>query len=133
MPGGSAPTPTPTTPPPPQPTQPPVPTPTPTPQPKRWVTIGTYGGNGDGNTPTFTVTGSQWRIVWSCDPSSIPGGQYFLGALLTVPGQPYGDGVMDTTCQAGNTSGSTIQYTPGTYYLNVISQAAWTFQVQVYE
>jgi hypothetical protein len=92
-----------------------------------------FSGNGISKTAPFTVTADQWKILWSCDPAAY-GSEYNLIADLTVPGQQFGDSVVNVICKQGDastTSGETMEYTSGTFYLDVNSEASWTFQVQV--
>lgn len=105
-----------------------APTPTPTPAPK-WTTIQTFTGNGIKKTQVFT-TGSDWKINWSCDPSSFYGGQYNL--IVTVygsDGSPI-DVAVNSICKSGNTSDSTEEHQGGSIYLDINSEGAWKLQVQ---
>jgi hypothetical protein len=104
-------------------------------RPKAWVTVQRYSGNGIAKTAPFTVTAAQWKITWACDPAAY-GSSYNLIADLTVPGAALGDTVVNVICtqQDANTQrGETMEYTPGTFYLDVNSEASWVFQIQVFE
>ncbi len=106
--------------------------PTPTHTPK-WTTIQTFSGNGISKTAPFTVNANQWRIVWSCNPAAY-GSEYNLIADLTVPSDSYGESVVNVICKQdapSTTSGQTMEYTAGTFYLDVNSEASWTFQIQI--
>ncbi len=111
-----------------QATNTPAPTPTNTRVPT-WTTIQTFTGNGIKTTPTFTVS-DNWRIVWSCTPSSFYGGQY--NVIVTVYGS---DGSMEdlavnTICKSGNTGDYTEEHSGGQVYLNINSEGAWKIQIQ---
>ena len=119
------------------PTSTPVPTATATPRPTatsapQWTTVNTFTGNGISNTPTFIIGDAQWRIAWSCNPSAY-GSSYNLIAELVAPGNQYGDLVVNVICKKSDpssTSGQTMQYVQGTYYLKVNSEASWIFKIQ---
>lgn len=95
----------------------------PPPSPASWHTVGTFSGQTQKNTPTFTIQGSQWRIEWQetgsdyfgADAESPDGGNYCSIASLVGPG-----------------SDSTYCYTPGTYYVSVNTSNSWTIAVQDY-
>jgi hypothetical protein len=98
-----------------------------------WTTVQTFTGNGISKTAPFTVNDSQWKIVWSCDPAAY-GSEYNLMADLTKPGDQFGDSVVNVICKVGDassTQGETMEYTQGTFYLDVNSEASWKFIVQV--
>src|SRR5579875_761696 len=114
----TAPTPAPTTP------------PTPTPKPLKWTTVQTFTGNGDKKTAIFD-TPVDWKIVWSCNPSSFYGGEYNL--IVSVYGSDGSDidlSAINTICQAGNTSDLTEEHQGGQVYLDIASEGAWTIQIQ---
>jgi len=108
------------------PTQAPTPTPTHTP---KWTNIQTFTGNGMKQTQTFTV-GSDWKVIWSCDPSSFYGGQYnVIVYVYNSDGTP-ADVAVNTVCKAGNTSNSTEEHQGGSIYLEIDSEGSWKVQVQ---
>jgi hypothetical protein len=110
--------------------------PTATPKPKAWHVLNKLTGNGDSQTADFTVPGANWRIVWSCNPASEFGGSYnVIVDVDPVDTTQIGDpGAINTICQAGNTTGTTNIHDlgAGTYYLNVMSEAAWTMDIETY-
>jgi hypothetical protein len=95
----------------------------------KWTTVQTITGNGYKKTAIFTAP-NDWKIVWSCNPSSIFGGQYNLQVVVTGSDGSVLDIPINTICKAGNTSGSTEEHKGGQVYLDIISEAAWTIQVQ---
>lgn len=98
----------------------------------QWTVTHTYRGNGISKTAPFTVTADQWRITWSCNPAAY-GSSYNLIADLTVPGDSFGDSVVNVICStsdASSRSGTTNEYTAGTFYLDVNSESSWTFQIE---
>jgi hypothetical protein len=117
------------------PTQAPSPTatpkPTPTPKPPKWTAIQKFSGNGNKKTGTFTVP-DDWKLIWSCIPSSSFGGQYnVIVDVYNSDGTPADLGAVNTICKAGNTGDTTEEHSGGQIYLDVNSEAAWTIQVQV--
>lgn len=108
----------------------PTPTPTPKPPPK-WTTIQSFKGNGNKKTGTFTVP-DDWRLAWSCNPSSFYGGQYNLIVdVYNADGSFLDLAAINTICQKGNTSDFTEEHSGGPVYLDVQSEAAWTINIQV--
>lgn len=108
----------------------PAPTPTPTHVPQ-WTVVQSFSGNGNKQTGTFN-TPDDWRLVWTCDPSSDYFGSYNLIVDVDYSdGTPLDIGAINTICQQGNTSDYTEEHSGGDVYLSVVSEAAWTLQVQV--
>lgn len=111
-------------------TKPTTPTPTPTPPPT-WQTTHTFTGNGDSKTATFTVSGNDWKLNWSCNPSSNYIGQY--NVIVDVDNSdttPMDPAAINTICKSGNTSGGTEEHQGGTFYLDVQSEDTWTMTIQ---
>lgn len=101
--------------------------------PKTWQTVQTFTGNGSKKTATFTV-GDKWRIVWSCDPSSFSGDQYNI--IIEVDnddGSALDVGAVSTMCKPSNTTGDSEERKGGAVYLDIISEADWTIQVQEFK
>ena len=95
----------------------------------KWTTVQTITGNGSKKTAIFTAP-NDWKIVWSCNPSSFFGGQYNLQVVVTGSDDSVLDIPINTICKTGNTSDSTEEHQGGQVYLDVISEGAWTIQVQ---
>lgn len=114
------------------PTLVPSPTPSPTPtQPPKWTTVQTFTGNGSKKTAVFT-TPDDWKIIWSCNPSSSFGGEYNVIVDVDNPdGSSLDPGAVNTICQSGNTSDNTEEHQGGDVYLDINSEGAWKIQVQV--
>ena len=75
---------------------------------------------------------NDWKIVWSCDPSSFSLGSYNLIVDVDNSDGSYLDpGAINTICQSGNTSDETEEHQSGTVYLDIQSEAAWTIQIEV--
>lgn len=112
------------------PTKPPLPTPTPKPTPApKWTTTHTFTGNGIKKTAVFTVP-ADWKVLWSCTPSSFYGGQYnIILSVYNSDGTP-ADIAVNTICKAGNTGDVTEEHQGGDVYLDINSEGAWTIQVQ---
>ncbi len=100
--------------------------------PASWHTVTTFKGNGQKKTATFIV-GKQWKLQWSCTPSSFYGGQYNVIVEVKSPSDDsVDDFAVNTLCKSGNATGETQEYTAGTFYLDVNSEAAWALVVQDY-
>jgi hypothetical protein len=111
-----------------QPTQVPTKAPTHTPQ---WTTVQTFTGNGTKKTAVFNV-GDDWKIIWSCNPSSFYGGQYnVIISVYNSDTTPLDYAAVNTMCQAGNTGDVTEEHQGGDVYLDVSSEGSWKIQVQV--
>lgn len=95
-----------------------------------WTTTHSYTGSGNKKTEIIHV-GNDWKINWSCDPSSFMGGSYNLEVDVNNSDNTSADyGAVNELCQNGNTSGSTEEHQSGDVYLNISSEAAWTINVQ---
>lgn len=107
----------------------PTDTPTPTPVPT-WQTTHTYSGNGNKKTETFTV-GDDWKLQWSCTPSSSYFGEYNLIVdVRNSDGSSADLAAVNTICKSGNVSGETEERVSGNIYLDVQSEGAWTMTIQ---
>lgn len=113
----------------PSPTNTPRPTATPTHAPQ-WTAIQTFQGNGNKKTETFSVP-NDWRISWSCDPSSFGGSYNVIVDVYNSDGSDFDLGAINTICQSGNTSNETEEHQSGTVYLDIQSEAVWTIQIEV--
>lgn len=98
---------------------------------QKWTTVQTFSGNGAKKTNSFTVP-ADWRIVWSCTPSSFLGNSYnvIISVNNASDGSPVDYGAVNTICKAGNTGDTTEERTSGNMYLDVNSEGAWSVQVQ---
>jgi hypothetical protein len=113
-----------------QPTQVPTKAPTPTHTPQ-WTTVQTFTGNGTKKTAVFNV-GNDWKIIWSCNPSSSFGGQYnVIVDVNNADATPLDPGAVNTICKAGNTGDMTEEHQGGDVYLDVSSEGSWKILVQV--
>ena len=96
---------------------------------QNWTTTHTFTGSGSKKTGVFSVP-SDWRINWTCKPSSFTGNQYNLVIFVYNSDNTLADSGVNTICKEGNTSDSTEIHTSGQVYLNIISEGDWTIQVQ---
>lgn len=93
-------------------------------------TIQTFTGSGVKRTSPFTVP-AAWRLAWACNPASFAGGAYILRAIVyNADGTVLDYAAINTTCKSGNTASFTQEHQGGSIYLVIISQAAWTIQIQ---
>lgn len=104
--------------------------PTATPKPLVWTTIKTLSGNGTEKTDSFTVP-ANWKLLWSCDPASGPDGYNVSATINNASDDSFVDAGINSQCSASNTSGETNVTASGTLRLDIISEAAWTFKIQV--
>jgi parallel beta-helix repeat protein len=58
--------------------QSPLPTPTPMPEQKTWHFVVFFSGSESGETPSFNITGDEWRVKWVIEPST--GGLLFMAS-----------------------------------------------------
>ncbi len=96
---------------------------------KNWTTTQTFTGSGSKKTGVFSVP-ADWKINWTCKPSSFTGNQYNLVIFVYNSDNTLADSGVNTICKAGNISDSTEIHTSGQVYLNIISEGDWTIQVQ---
>ena len=96
---------------------------------QNWTTTHTFTGSGSKKTGIFSVP-ADWKINWTCKPSSFTGNQYNLVILVYNSDNTVADTGVNTICKVGNTSDSTEIHTSGQVYLNIISEGDWTIQVQ---
>src|SRR6266571_3026223 len=95
---------------------------------KNWTTTQTFTGSGSKKTGVFSVP-ADWKINWTCKPSSFTGNQYNLVIFVYNSDNTLADSGVNTICKAGNISDSTEIHTSGQVYLNIISEGDWTIQV----
>ncbi len=95
-----------------------------------WTTVQTFKGNGSKKTPTFTVP-DNWRIAWTCNPSSFGGTNYNVIITVENTDGSYADSGVNSTCSKSNTHDTTNVPAGGTFILDIISEGDWTIQVQV--
>jgi hypothetical protein len=95
----------------------------------QWTTTQTFTGIGIKKTAVFHV-GDDWKILWSCDPSSFYSGQYNLQVYVYNSENTPVDVAVNTICKQGNTSDSTEEHQGGDIYLDINSEASWKIQVQ---
>jgi len=57
----------------------PLPTPTPMPEQKIWHFVVFFSGSESGETPSFNITGDEWRVKWVIEPSN-SGGLLFMAS-----------------------------------------------------
>ncbi len=104
----------------PTPTVAPVVTPAPT-----WTKVASWAGSSTKNTENFTITGSEWRIVWTC--TSAPSGGIFQ--IYT-----YGKG-QDLIGVAANSQGTDADTSyqhegAGTYHLTINTTDKYTVLIE---
>lgn len=109
-------------------TQPPTTTTAPT-KPPTWTTTQKFTGNGSKKTASFTVP-DNWRIAWTCNPSSFGGTDYNVIITVENTDGSYADSGVNSTCSKSNTHDTTNVPAGGTFILDIISEGDWTIQVQ---
>lgn len=104
-------------------------TPAATQAPQTWTTTHTYSGNGAKKTETIAV-GDNWKIQWSCTPSSFMGNSYnVIISVYNSDGTPADYGAVNTMCKDGNTSGESSEHSAGNVYLSVDSEGDWSITI----
>ncbi|MFL5625968.1 MAG: hypothetical protein ACJ788_10295 [Ktedonobacteraceae bacterium] len=110
----------------------PTSTPVPTQAPAKWTTTHNYKGSGIKKTDIFTVP-DDWKITWSCNPSSFYGSQYNVQVYVYNSDGSIADVAINALCKSGNTSGETEEHQGGDVYLDINSEADWTIKVQEFK
>ena len=99
-------------------------------KPQTWQTTHTFTGSGEKKTETIAVP-DDWKIQWSCDPTSFYGGSYnIMIGVYNSDATPVDAVAINDICKAGNTSGETEERQAGNIYLDVNSEGSWTITVQ---
>jgi hypothetical protein len=109
-----------------------VPTVTGTPVP-RFKATHTFMGYGVERTDVFHVA-NDWKIVWSCDPSSFFGQQYNLVVSVNhSDGRTIDFAAVNAMCTPGHTTDVKEEHQGGDIYLDITSEGSWDIQVQELE
>lgn len=91
----------------------------------------TYHGPGNLKTDPITITGSSWKMTWTCDPDSFDGLPWnFSVSLYHTDGtflEPY---AINEICSPGITSGSKVEYRGDTFYLEILAEGNWSLNIQ---
>src|SRR5258708_7652384 len=101
----------------------------PTQAPLTWKTTHSYTGSGIKKTETFTAPG-DWKIIWSCTPSSFYGNQYNVQVYVYNSDGSIADLGINEICSSSNTHGETEEHQRCDVYLDINSEGSWTIQVQ---
>ena len=99
-----------------------------------WTTTHTFKGRGNSKTPVFSVLG-DWRVGWTCDPSSASYGMYNLSLDADKSdGTTLDHSMVNAICEASNTHDETEeQQHGGNVYLDIQSGGSWVITVQELE
>lgn len=85
--------------------------------------------NGNKKTAIFDAS-DDWKIVWSCDPSSFYGGEYnLIVSVYASDGSDVDLAAINTICKTGNTHDLTEEHQGGQVYLDIASEGAWAIQI----
>ena len=103
--------------------------PAPTQAPATWKPTHSFTGSGIKKTAIFTAP-DDWKITWSCDPSSFYGSQYNVQVYVYSSDNTPTDVAINEICKNGNTSGDTEEHQGGDVYLEINSEGSWKVQVQ---
>jgi len=99
----------------------------------RFITTHTFTGYGVEKTVVFHVA-NDWKIVWSCDPSSFFGQQYDLVVSVDhSDGTTIDFAAVNAMCIQGYTTDVKEEHQGGDIYLDITSQGSWDVQVQELE
>jgi len=98
------------------------------PQKATWQKVKSWQGTGIKNTEPFTITGKQWRIVWSLEDTTGFGGS-ILQIFVYKPG---GELPIEMVANAQGTASDTgYVYKSGEFYLNINSaNGKWVITVE---
>lgn len=97
-----------------------------------WTTTNTFSAPSTSKTATFTITGNDWQLNWTCTPASFPTGQGSVTIDIDSPGQkvPVVPGAVGVFCSTNVYSGAIEEHQSGTFYLAVTSAGQWTVQIE---
>src|SRR5579884_1159119 len=98
-------------------------------RPATFTTTHTFSGSGTKKTEIFNV-GDDWKLQWTCDPSSFMGGQYNVQVYVYGSDGSMQDVAINDICKDGNTSGETEEHSGGQIYLDVNSEGSWNLTIQ---
>ena len=94
-----------------------------------WTTTHTFTGTQEKKTDPFYV-GNTWKIIWTCNPNSIFGGQGTIIVNVFSSDGTFQHGAINDTCKAGHTTGSTTEQHGGNIYLDITGGGSWIVQIQ---
>lgn len=98
-------------------------------KPATFTTTHTFSGSGAKKTEIFNV-GDDWKLQWTCDPTSFMGGQYNVQVYVYGSDGSMQDVAINDICKDGNTSGETEEHSGGQIYLDVNSEGSWNLTIQ---
>lgn len=104
--------------------------------PLTWTTTHSFKGNGSGETATFHVSSNDWRLHWTCQPSSFYGMSFnVIMNVAYASGGSIGDyGAVNIICDDNVRSGTTdVHNVSGDVYINVNSEGSWAVDIQELE
>ena len=96
---------------------------------KQWVLVATFTGRTNKNTETFTV-GDEWKIKWATKATDSV--YTLLRIQIYRPGDEVSGFVGEVAGSKGDDADESMQYTPGTYYLRIIT-ASQPYAIQVWD
>jgi hypothetical protein len=97
------------------------------------MTTHTFTGYGVEKTEVFHVT-DNWKIIWSCNPSSFFGHHYdLIVSVNNAAGKTIDFAAVNVTCAPGYTTDVQEEHQSGDIYLDITSEGAWNIQVQELE
>ena len=99
----------------------------------QFITSHTFMGYGVEKTEVFHVA-NDWKIVWSCNPSSFYGHQYDLVVSVnSTDGKTVDFAAVNARCTPGYTADVKEEHSSGDIYLDITSEGSWDIQVQELE
>lgn len=99
-----------------------------------WTTTQTFTAAGNKETSTFTVASSEWKLVWSCNPSSSAFGEYnVIVRIYDADDTSVNKLVINEICKVGNAQGETEIRRSGNFYFDIIATGEYTLKVQELE
>ena len=93
--------------------------------------VETFTGSGVKKTTTFTAPKS-WKIIWSCDLSSHNNTSYDRIIHANTTQNALLANGLETTCSKNHMHGLVTMNQAGNIYLVILSEGAWSVQVQYF-
>ena len=99
-----------------------------------WTTTHTFSGAGNKETETFFISENEWKLVWSCNPSSDYIGEYnLIVKVYDADDVSMNKLAINEICKSGNIHGETILRRGGNIYVDIVATGQYSLKVQELE
>jgi hypothetical protein len=101
-----------------------------------WTTTHSFKGNSSGETATFHVSSNDWRLHWTCQPSSFDGMSFnvIMHVVYASDGAIADYAAVNIICDDNVRSGTTdVHNVSGDVYIDVNSEGSWAVDIQELE